>query len=883
MPPKRGPAEGAADTGKGAKKPRTSTDSSKGSGKGQLKGSTKSAGAEQHPTKGSGKQSKGGLKGSVAAAEEHPTPKGAGKQSKGEQKGSGAAAEHPTPKGSGKQSKGELKGSSVAAEEHPKGSGKQSKGKGNEHPTAKGSDKGEPKGSGKSNEHPQASPVEKHELRNLNPESMRRFFDCETYAKGSTKSAGPAEHPIPKGSGKQSKGKGEQKGSTKSAAPEEHPTTKGSSKGKGEQKGSGKSAAAEEHPTKGSGKQSTSKGELKGSGKNAAAEEHPTKGSGKQSTSKGEPKGSGKSAATEEHPTPKGAGKQSKGEQKGSSAAAEEHPTPKGSGKQSQGELKGSSVAAEEHPSPKGSGKQSHGEPKGSTKSAGPADPKGSGKQSKGKGTAKGSKHGSGDGGGNKGVTKALLKTVHEEAAELCNTQHEHDEQQHWQYNIYDMTMRGEIQDSDFTNPLVILPTCVLGELANMQAKQPRLCQQRLRSITEHEHMFRMFKNWQAQQYPNHKTVWGQAPAAQIMQHNKFLVDVVQGAMEPSTEIEADATEEGEEELQEEPEEEYDHEDEASDWVDDGAADDDDDDGDDDEAGIPTSGYPDEIDPAGALEHQRAVGDFLNEPDGLAGPRGQGEVRVLDEATRSKIQAMTHPNEMDAAERRRQREAMRRFEFLKAFMLDSNMSGMHIESHYSTRRSEVKAPSSNSLSTNYKKNTRRQKKENDFFRLYKVYQHGKEISANVSKVGTKIKARKQVGKADEATRKKLGEVITSQAADFVKGTEVLTEEEIKKKDFDKTMAQILALAGKARTAAQNLTRSGLKRQEAWILFKLNGYTVGYPHLHTVPNRNPVYGTHPPPAHPPPELLCMCSRPKSKTCRFVACSSIGAAGQHQAHV
>ena len=43
--------------------------------------------------------------------------------------------------------------------------------------------------------------------------------------------------------------------------------------------------------------------------------------------------------------------------------------------------------------------------------------------------------------------------------------------------------------------------------------------------------------------------------------------------------------------------------------------------------------------------------------------------------------------------------------------------------------------------------------------------------ANVSKVGTKIKARKQVGKADEATRKKLGEVITSQAADFVKGTE----------------------------------------------------------------------------------------------------------------
>eukprot|EP00439_Symbiodinium_sp_Y106_P038431 s6672_g4.t1 len=43
--------------------------------------------------------------------------------------------------------------------------------------------------------------------------------------------------------------------------------------------------------------------------------------------------------------------------------------------------------------------------------------------------------------------------------------------------------------------------------------------------------------------------------------------------------------------------------------------------------------------------------------------------------------------------------------------------------------------------------------------------------ANVSKVGTKTNARKRVGKADEATKKKLGEIVTSQAADFVKGTE----------------------------------------------------------------------------------------------------------------
>ena len=72
--------------------------------------------------------------------------------------------------------------------------------------------------------------------------------------------------------------------------------------------------------------------------------------------------------------------------------------------------------------------------------------------------------------------------------------------------------------------------------------------------------------------------------------------------------------------------------------------------------------------------------------------------------------------------------------------------------------------------------------------------------------------------------------------------QVLTEEEIKKKDFDKSLAQmlgfcevvppscfqqqscvaaiyprILALAGKARVVAQSLTRSGMERQEAGAL------------------------------------------------------------------
>ncbi|CAE7197107.1 unnamed protein product [Symbiodinium sp. KB8] len=784
--------------------------------KGDPKGSGKSAWAEERPNpKGSGKQSQGELKGSGKSAEERPNPnKGSGKQSKGELKGSGKSAagaeEQPNPnKGSGKQSKGKGEGSgkSVQAEEHPtptpKGSGgKQSKGK------------GEPKGSSKS-----AGPV-------------------------------PEEHPTPKGSGKDSEGKGKLKGSGKQ------------SKGTGERKGSGKSTGPEEHP-KGSGKQSGSldqKVELrnlnpesmrrffnsetyaKGSGdkgeKGAGpAEEHP-KGSGKPSQGKGDLKGSGKSAGPEEH-TPKG--------------PAEEHPTPKGSGKQSKGkgELKGSGkTVPEEHHTPKGSG--------------GPEE------------------HPKGSGAGGKSATRALLKAVHQEAADLCNTQHEHDEHQHWQYSIHDMTNRGEIHDSDFRNPLVILPTCVLGELSNMQAKQPRLCQERLRGITEHQPMFEMFKNWQAQHYQNHTTAWGKAPAAQIMQHNKFLAEVLLQGMEPSTEIEADGSpgEEGEEELQEEPEEEEDDpEDDAEqgdedEWRDDEGWDEaeegegaDQGDGtgdDDDDEGIPTSGYPDDPDapepPAAAFASKKPI---LRAPSSISvaslasksssiSPVGvrneEGKVRVLDEATRQKIQEMTHPNQMDAGERRRQREAMRRFEFLKAFMLDPDMTNMYIETVYSEtseKRNEghyIELPL-HELQEKYEKTEegRRflredilakqsgrehpQAKGNPAWRLYKVYQHGKEISANVSKVGTKTTAKKNVGKADAATKKKLGEILTSQAADFVKGTEVLTEEEIKKRDFDKTMQQILALAGKARTAAQSLKRSGMERQEAWIHVKLylNGF------------------------------------------------------------
>ncbi|CAE7369070.1 unnamed protein product, partial [Symbiodinium sp. CCMP2592] len=704
---------------KGTSKSAGATEQPKGSGKQgkgtAAKGSTKSAGATEHPPKGAGKQSAGatehpvkgaGKQSKGTGATEHP-PKGAGKQSKGT-----GATEHP-PKGAGKQSKG------TGATEHP-GSGKQSKGKGELKGSTKSAGPEEhppPKGSGK-----QSQAGEKVELRNLNPESMKRFFDTDTYASAKPSSA------APKGSGK--------KGSTKSGGPEEH-------------------------PPKGGGKQSKGKGDLRSQGSGSAGpEEHPTpKGSGKQSKGKDAAKGSTKSAGPEEHPNPS-----------------------KGSGKQSKG----------------------NGELKGSTKSAGPADPKGSGKQSKGKDAAKGStksagahEHPKGSGtagnkghkgtafsGAGKGETRALLKAVHEEAAELCNTEHDHDEDQHWQLSIHDMTNRAEIADSDFQNPCVVLPTCVLGELSNMQAKQPRLCQQRLRSIANNKSMFDMFKNWQAQHHPTHTTAWGKAPAAQLMHHNKFLLDVLQGALEPSTEVEeAHEGEDGEEADLEEDEEEQPDPDDAGDEDEDqswdeegdqegqesGDADQGEEWADDDDEGIPTSGYPDDegmdvgaADPPAPASYPKK--SILRAPSSISvqsekssiSPVGvrddDGKVRVLDEATRQSIQAMTHPSQMDAGERRRQREAMKRFEFLKAFMLDPNMGDMHIEaiySEYSEKRNEghyIELPL-HELEKKYgdteegrrflqedilaKQSGREhpQAKGSASWRLYKVYEYGKEISS----------------------------------------------------------------------------------------------------------------------------------------------------------
>ena len=66
----------------------------------------------------------------------------------------------------------------------------------------------------------------------------------------------------------------------------------------------------------------------------------------------------------------------------------------------------------------------------------------------------------------------------------------------------------------------------------------------------------------------------------------------------------------------------------------------------------------------------------------------------------------------------------------------------------------------------------------------RAYKRHDVLGASVSKVGTKTIAKKNVGKADGATKKKLGEILTSQAADFVKGTEDKTKTKPNKEPKD---------------------------------------------------------------------------------------------------
>ena len=142
-------------------------------------------------------------------------------------------------------------------------------------------------------------------------------------------------------------------------------------------------------------------------------------------------------------------------------ATARGPPHPKGKAQQRQRRAEGIRQAQQRQQQPEGihqseGPEKGKGMPKGSTKSAGPKE----------HATAATS---------SKGATRDLLHAVHKEAPKLNNTEHQDDDQQRWQFNIHDMSNRAEINDVDFRNPLVVLPTCVLGDLANMQAKQPRL------------------------------------------------------------------------------------------------------------------------------------------------------------------------------------------------------------------------------------------------------------------------------------------------------------------------------------------------------------------------------------------------------------------------
>ena len=81
----------------------------------------------------------------------------------------------------------------------------------------------------------------------------------------------------------------------------------------------------------------------------------------------------------------------------------------------------------------------------------------------------------------------------------------------------------------------------------------------------------------------------------------------------------------------------------------------------------------------------------------------------------------------------------------------------------------------------------------------------------MSKVGTKTTAKKNVGKADAATKKKLGEILTSQAADFVKGTEEKKKPPTKEpKDSAATHHLIRLTIHKFRNPAWNAHTTSLR-------------------------------------------------------------------------
>ena len=60
----------------------------------------------------------------------------------------------------------------------------------------------------------------------------------------------------------------------------------------------------------------------------------------------------------------------------------------------------------------------------------------------------------------------------------------------------------------------------------------------------------------------------------------------------------------------------------------------------------------------------------------------------------------------------------------------------------------------------------------------------------MTKVGTRTRVKKNIGKTDVATRKKLAEVVTSQGADHVKGTDESKKAKPNKEPKDSTAATL---------------------------------------------------------------------------------------------
>ncbi|CAE7331589.1 unnamed protein product, partial [Symbiodinium sp. CCMP2592] len=673
------------------------------------------------------------------------------------------------------------------------------------------------------------------------------------------------ETTTPKGAGKKGSGS---KGSHEST--EETTTPKGAGK-KGTK---GNHESTEETTAKGAGKKGSGS-----KGSHESTEETTPKGAGKKGSGS-----KGNQASTEETTTLKGAGKSKGPGTKGNHEGTEETTTPKGAGKKGPGS-KGSHERTEETTTPKGAGKKGPGSngshesteettPKGAGKK-GTTGHKGWNSTESHEGTEETTPKRPRN---NNRLTEELLHNVEQEAKEL-NASNSIDSStwddwqsylKYWQHNIHDMTHKpDDYVPADFEDPLVILPNYVLASLKNMEAKQPRLLKLRIEKIRGLATMFDSFLRWQALNHPNFKHSWGEKPAMQLTQHCHFLQDVISGR-EEADEDQDDDDDEGEEVEEEQGEEddwgvdqEEQHEDQDAEWYDEEEDADHDDEGEwGDDNGENEQEDPDytalkSVDvndaawyadhckqwnykkadswsgkpckpacvhrpPKSILKRQLSsvtVNSEYSEPSTMSplGLREQGQSKV----SRARSLDMTHPNQMSAEERKRQRSAMmRRFNNPEGLLekwentsttlgiSEKRNEGHYVELPLHELRQKYSTPEGaafleNEIVAKQPGRPHPQAPKNEDFRLYKVYECDREISAGIKRLSTAVKGQKKIKSA--AAGQKLAETLAAQTVDLQKAGEpgsakppkkekeskVLTPEEQEKKDFDKNMQQTL--------------------------------------------------------------------------------------------